>query len=177
MDRRRLLASIVATFVQFGAVLASGPLSDLRGCLWPCGEEGRAPHWVSSQPWTPHFENLGEGRPDFLGPRCPGRQQVGAPFRLDDAPLPEGFDPHAYPDTDVIACVRIDSGGSIEAARLEGGSGSPALDRRLLRTLYRQWRAVPVDSVAGPGLWQRVRLNSARRHSPPPDLPDPPPLR
>ncbi|HEX8624771.1 MAG TPA: hypothetical protein VF782_06800 [Allosphingosinicella sp.] len=115
------------------------------------------------------MENLGEGRPAFLGRRCPGRQQAGTPFRIDDSPFPEGYDPHSFPDSDVVACVRLDAAGAVLKAQLVGGTGSAALDRRLLRTLVRQWRFAPVvggEAVRG---WQRIRLNSARRGMPPPE--------
>src|SRR5688572_22524328 len=78
------------------------------GALDPPGPGGYLPGpsfiWI----WAPHFENLGEGRPRSLGPRCPGRQQAGSPFRIAESPLPEGYDPDAYPDSDVIACVWLD---------------------------------------------------------------------
>jgi hypothetical protein len=118
--------------------------------------------------WAPHVENLGEGRPAFRGRRCPGRQQAGAPFRIDDHPLPGAYNPHGYPDTDVIACVRLDSRGAVERVQLVNGTGRAALDRLLLRTLFRRWRFVPTDGEEEVSEWQRVRLNSGDRSTPPP---------
>jgi hypothetical protein len=114
------------------------------------------------------MENLGEGRAAFLGSRCPGPQQSGNPFWIDEAPLAAGYDPHAYPESDVVACVRLDAGGAVRKAQLVGGTGSAALDRRLLRTLFRQWRFAPADGSEPVRGWQRVRLNSARREAPVP---------
>jgi hypothetical protein len=96
------------------------------------------------------MENPGDGRPTFLGPSCPGPQQAGAPFRIDDSPLPSGYDPHAFPEADVIA----------------GGTGSAALDRRLLRTLYRHWRFAPAEGGPAVRGLQRIRLNSIAGRTP-----------
>ena len=75
----------------------------------------------------------------------------------------------------MIACVRLDADGSVVEAWLVSGTGRAALDRRLIRTLYRQWRFAPADGiVAAPG-WQRIRLNSAYYSAPPP-APGPLPL-
>jgi TonB family protein len=115
------------------------------------------------------MENLGEGRPAFLGRSCPGRQQDGNPFRIDESPLPEGYDPSAYPESDVVACVRLDSDGAVLKAQIVDGTGSPALDRRLLRTLYRHWRFAPADGSEVVRGWQRIRLNSAPREAPLPE--------
>jgi hypothetical protein len=124
--------------------------------------------------WAPHFENLGEGRAAFRGGRCPGRQETGVPFRIDDAPLPEGYDPHGFPKADVVACVRLDSRGAVQRVQLVNGTGSAPLDRRLLRTLFRHWRFVPADGGGNASAWQRIRLNSADRSTPPlPPAPEP----
>ena len=91
------------------------------------------------------------------------------PFRIVDAPLPAGYDPHAFPQSDVVACVRLDSDGTVMEAWLASGTGNAALDRRLIGILYRGWRFAPMAGVApGPG-WQRVRLNSAYDPNPLPE--------
>jgi hypothetical protein len=112
------------------------------------------------------MENLPEGSP---GRRCAGQQPTGEPFRIVHSLLPEGYDPHAFPEADVIACVWLDSRGVAHKAQLVGGTGNPALDRQLLRNLYRQWRFAPdYGSEASPG-WQRIRLNSGHSRAPPPE--------
>lgn len=163
--------SLLGTLLHVGIVLGMEP-ADLsqrrsapRGEFWVGYVLRPAPFSI----WAPYMENLGEGRPAFLGRRCPGRQQTGTPFRIDESPLPEGFNPHAFPRSDVVACVRLDPGGVVLEARLVGGTGSAALDRRLLRTLVRQWRFAPVDGTEAMLDWQRIRLNSGRRDMPPPE--------
>jgi hypothetical protein len=169
MDGIRTLGSglsLLGTLFHLGVVVGMDPSG------WSDGRSGHvighvdgggypAPNYIGI--WGPHFENLGEGRPPFPGSRCPGRQQTGTPFRIDESPLPAGYDPHAFPSSDVIACVWLDSRGAVAKVRLVNGTASAALDRSLLRTLYRHWRFVPAgDDAPAPG-WQRVRLNSADR--------------
>jgi TonB family protein len=173
--------SLLGTLFHLGVVVGMDPTRhDGRfGHREPHIDGGgyRAPHFIGL--WRPHFENLGEGRLGFRGSRCPGRQQAGTPFRIAELPLPKGYDPLAFPSSDIVACVWLDSGGSVQGARLVNGTGSPVLDRSLVRTLYRQWRFVPaVGEAAAPG-WQRVRLNSTAeaRFDPPRPSPHPSFLR
>lgn len=125
----------------------------------PCS--GASPDLRVFEPWAPHIENLGEGRPAFRGRRCPGPQEAGTTFRIVDAPLPTGYDPHAFPDSDVVACVRLDPYGVVMDARLLEGTGRAGVDRRLIRSLYRQWRFESVYGITPAPGWQRVRLSSA----------------
>ena len=125
--------------------------------------------------WRPHFENLGRGGPRFRGSRCPGRQQAQTRFRIEESPLPAGYDPHAFPSSDVVACVWLDSRGAVGGVRLVNGTASVALDRSLLRALYRNWRFVPAgDDAPSPG-WQRVRLNTTAELRTDPPRPSPHP--
>jgi TonB family protein len=109
--------------------------------------------------WTPVIENPGSGEwlPEMA--RCPGRQVAGTSFRLDHAPLPPAFRPFDHKDI-VLACVRVDSAGSVRSARLISGTGKAGLDRQLLRTITRQWRFAPMSEVASRPGWQRVRLST-----------------
>ena len=160
--------SLLGTAFQLGVVAGMAP-PDWRPRYgpqeaWvPCGD-GDLPFLA----WAPHVENLGEGRPVFRGGRCPGRQEEGVPFRIEEYSLPESYDPHGYPDSDVVACVRLDSRGEIERVRLVNGTGRAVLDRSLLRTLFRSWRFVRADGGGEASSWQRVRLNSGDRSTPPP---------
>lgn len=165
MDGIRTLGSglsLLGTLFHLGVVVGMDPssLCDHRsGYVGDHVDGGGYPIPHSIGVWGPHFENLGGGRPRFRGSRCPGRQQSGEPFRITESPLPDGYDPHAYPSSDVVACVWLNSRGAVEGARLVDGTASAALDRSLVRTLYRRWRFVPAaDDAPAPG-WQRVRLN------------------
>lgn len=163
MDSARLISlglSVFGALFQLGVILGMSPL-DWRACriAWCANDE--APDLRVFTPWAPHIENLGDGRPVFPWQRCPARQRAGAPFRIVDAPLPAGYDPHAFPDADVVACVRLDSSGAVREAWLVSGTGKGALDRRLVRILYRQWRFAPANDIAAAPGWLRVRLNRA----------------
>jgi hypothetical protein len=162
--------SLVGTLSQVGAILGMAPPD--WGCRSvPKKEKSWTGHWGDPPPlriWAPHMENLGEGEPAFLGRRCPGVQQTGNPFRIDESPLPGSYDPNAYPNSDVVACVRLATDGVVLKVQLVGGTGSPALDRRLLRTLYREWRFAPANGGEVVRGWQRIRLNSAARDAPVP---------
>jgi hypothetical protein len=171
MDGIRALGSglsLLGTLFHLGVVVGMDPFgwSDRRSRSRPV--EFRyiyLPPPNSIGIWTPRIENLGEGRPAFLGSRCPGRQQTGTPFRILNFPLPDGYDPHDFPGRDVVACVWLSSRGAVQGVRLVDGTASADLDRRLLRTLFRHWRFAPMgDDPPAPG-WQRVRLNSADRES------------
>ncbi len=165
------LLSLAGTVFQLGVVLGMSP-PDLFDDRSVHREQPWAGHGFGPMPlrvWAPHMENLGDGSPAFLGRRCPGRQQMGNPFRIDRSPLPEAYDPHAFPNSDVIACVRLDSAGFVLKAQLVGGTGSAALDRHLLRAVFRQWSFAPADGSEKVRGWQRIRLNSARRDSPLPE--------
>lgn len=167
--------SLLGTVFQLGVVAGMAPpdwrLHGVYRAEWVGHGFGLYPLFV----WAPHIENLGEGRPAFLGGRCPGRQLTGVPFQIAEYPLPVDYDPHGYPNADVVACFRLDSRGAIERVQLVNGTGRAALDRRLLRELFREWRFVPADQGGGASAWQRVRLNSADRSTPPP-LHEPDPL-
>lgn len=115
--------------------------------------------WVPLPGWTPIIDNPGSG--DWLTemPRCPGLQVAGTTFRLDHAPLPPMFGPFDYEEA-VLACVRVDSGGTVGSVRLISGTGKAGLDRQLLRTIARQWRFAPRSGVAGRPGWQRIRLST-----------------
>lgn len=162
--------SLAGTLFHLGVVLGmEPPARPDRGSIF------KNPAWLGHaygvrEPyiWAPHMENLGEGRPAFLGGRCPGRQASGAPFRIEEYPLPLDYDPFAFPGTDVVACVRLDTDGVVRKARLVGGTGSAAMDRRLLRALFREWRFAPVDSGGAAQGWQRIRLNAVHRPARPP---------
>lgn len=163
MDSARLFSSglsFLGALFQLGVIWGMDP-PDWRSCriAW-CANPAQAFDLRVFTPWTPHFESAGEGRPAIPWRRCPGRPRTSAAFRIVEAPLPAGYDPHGFPDSEVVACVWLDSGGGIVEAWLVSGTGRASLDRRLLSTLYRQWRFAPADDIAAAPGWQRVRLNS-----------------
>lgn len=170
--------SLLGALFHLGVVVGMDPSSryDHRfGYIGGHVDGGGYPASHSVGIWRPHLENLGEGPPPFPGSRCPGRQQAGTPFRIAESPLPAGYDPHAFPSSDVVACVWLDLRGGVEGVRLVNGTASAALDRSLLRTLYRQWRFVPAGDDARTAGWQRIRLNSTADMRADPPRPSPRP--
>jgi TonB family protein len=159
MTFRRPIAwglSLLGTLSQL-AVLAAAEPNWFR--LLPCIDCHWAPPTVVVGGWSPFIENLGEGDRPAERSRCPGPQRPGTPFQLDRAPLPAEFRPFDYSDT-VLACVRLDSAGSIRSVRLISGTGKARLDRALVRAIVRKWRFEPREGIeARPG-WQRIRLSS-----------------
>lgn len=148
-------ASLLGTVFQLAVIVATVPaFARPVPCLHCHGFE---PFLVPG--WTPFIENLGAGERSSEVARCPGPQIAGTTFRLDHAPLPEAFRPFDYPET-VLACVKVDSAGSVGSVRLLAGTGKADLDRRLLRTIDRQWRFAPRSEVATRPGWQRVRLSN-----------------
>lgn len=175
---RRLLGSgvsLLATTLQLGVVAETWPSLPKceLGLCWSGGE----PAWVEPfTGWEPYIDNSGAGFVPSSEPRCPGPQMAGTRYRLDHAPLPAGFNAHAFPDSEIIACVKLDSAGSVEAVRIVAGTGRSTVDRRLLRSILGQWRFRPVETDAEGPAWQRVRLNSGYGDQAAPDVPPPAPL-
>ena len=166
-----LAASLAGTLGQLGVIAATAP--PVRECLWSAclygGDPGPVELFVG---WEPYIDNAGVGLRRSSERRCPGRAS-GSGFRIDYAPLPAGFDVHAFPQGDILACVALGADGSVEAVRIVAGTGRARLDERLLRLIHRQWRFRPVDGAERGPRWQRVRLNSG--HGIGPMLPVPPP--
>lgn len=147
--------SLLGTLVQLAVIAKTGPLFvPVPFCI-----DCHAPPALLIGGWMPFIENLGDGDRPSETSRCPGRQWAGTSFRLDHAPLPPAFRPFDYSD-DVLACVRVDARGSVRSVKLIAGTGKDGLDRKLVQTVYRQWRFAPnVDIPIRPG-WQRIRLSA-----------------
>jgi hypothetical protein len=170
--------SLAGTLFHLAVVVGMDPSSryDHRsGYIGGHVDGGGYPDPHSIGIWRPQFENPGKGQPRFRGSRCPGRQQAGTPFRIKESALPAGYDPHAFPSSDVVACVWLDSRGAVKGVRLVDGTASAALDRSLVRSLYRYWRFVPAGEDAPSPGWQRVRLNAAAELRAHPSRPSPHP--
>lgn len=165
-------ASLVATASQIAMVAATWPVSS-ECAQGLCGII-REPLFELFIGWEPFIDNVAVGAEESSERRCPGRQADGSQFRLDHSPLPPGFNAHAYPDTDILACVKLAADGSVEAVRIVAGTGRRRLDSRLLRTIHRQWRFRPVEGVEDGQPWQRVRLNSSYGSGPMMEIPPPP---
>jgi hypothetical protein len=166
-------ASLSATALQLAVIVATWPVLPECGrslCL-PGGEPGLVELLIG---WEPFIDNEGVGTQASNEPRCLGPQTAGSRFRLDHAPLPPGFDPHAYPNSDMLACVKLGADGSVEAVRIVAGTGRTRLDARLLGAIYRKWRFRPVDGAGDGKAWQRVRLNTGYRDAPQLALPPAP---
>ena len=164
---RRLLglsASLIGTLGQLAVIAATAPA--VRECIWSVclyGHPGPVELFIG---WEPYIDNPGIGLQPSGERRCPGEQAAGSRFRLDHAPLPAGFDAHAYPEGDIFACVRLSGDGEVEAVRIVAGTGRAGLDSRLMRIIHRQWRFRPADAAASRHSWQRVRLNSGSGQGP-----------
>lgn len=147
-------AALLATLFQVAVIAETIPdFPRLLPCLH-CGDFYR----VYLPGWTPRIENIGADGEHSGVTRCPGPQTDGTTFRLDTAPLPRAFQPLRYGDP-VLACVKVDKAGSVEAVKLMSGTGKASLDRQLLRTIGRQWRFAPMSLVSARPGWQRVRLS------------------
>jgi TonB family protein len=167
---RRLVgssASAAGTLVQLAVIAATLP--QWRECPANalCLHEA-GPIEVVDLDWRPFVDAVvgsdGGGWPPD-GPFCPGQVSAHA-AAVDAAPLPAGYDPHAYPDRGLFACVRIDESGAVTGVRLLAGTGRAALDQALVAAIAREWRfSSERGKAAG---WHRVRLNSGGRFIPPP---------
>jgi len=123
--------------------------------------------------WTPWIDAQTAGDPsDDEEPRCPAAAAWLGTVRLDEAPLPAGFDPNGRKVDRLVACVRLDGHAQVMAAYLLPGSGTTAMDAALLRQIRRDWRFSGPDGNSGG--WQRVRLSTgatARPLKPIPQFP------
>lgn len=159
-------ASAAGTLLQLAVVAATLP--QWRECSLNalCMHEPR-PIEVVALGWRPFVDPVvgsdGGGWPPD-GPFCPGQDSTHA-AAVDVAPLPPGYDPHAYPRRGLFACVRIDSSGAVTGVRLLTGTGRAGLDAALVAAIAREWRFAPGRSEAAG--WHRVRLNSGGRFFPP----------
>lgn len=160
--------AFAANFLLLLALETAGPLGDFPVSAQP---EGRVAALVTLNTlWRPFIENPGDdpSRRDRQ-PRCPSPAGVAGGVRLEEAPLPSGYDGHAFPEQVVVACVKLDSGGRVTGVRL---IHAPAAWRSELAAIIRsEWTfALEPYAPAEPG-WQRVRLNSGAVDEPVYELP------
>lgn len=158
MTATRLIAwlgSAIGNASLFGAILAG----------WPS-----LPHWNPAYS-HPGFKIVQLGFRPFIDPilpadplrkagvNCPQPLMRAGPVALDYAPLPMGFDPYAYPERPLFACVRIDGTGAISSVTLIGVDDARTA-HALTRTIRNDWRFAPSIMSQGDAGWVRVRLNT-----------------
>lgn len=153
------LASLLGTLLQLNVIAATMPRWQECGAAGLCVIEHSPPDIIHLA-WRPFIDPAGDGaRGLFDGPYCPDAAPAGA-ATIVAAPLPAGYDPHAYPDRSMFACVRLDGRGGVAAVRLLSGTGQAGVDRALVGWIARAWRfSAEGRATAG---WHRVRLNSGR---------------
>jgi hypothetical protein len=159
MDDVRLFGSAgssVANLLLFGTLVALWPRPS--HCLYGSCMPASPAITAAVDLWRPFIDNPVPGPVTRKEPECPG-PRGGEDAVLVDAPLPVGFDLHAYADRPLYACVLVGERGRAVDAHILRGTRQGGLDRRIVRTIRRDWRFRP-DPV-GSGWWQRVRLNPA----------------
>src|SRR5688572_344939 len=161
MFLERFLASsgfAIGNLILFAGVASTWP--QLTRCSWsdcPYGDPGRLVFEMS--PFRPFIDN--PGRSDLVpstDPKCPRPEVRGSPFDLEQAPLPRGFDPLAYPAEKLFACVLVGSGGAPTGVRLIGVRDGEVA-RSLAATIETRWHFSRNVESGDPG-WLRVRLNA-----------------
>lgn len=111
--------------------------------------------------WRPFIDNVGDGaaQPE-REPRCPAPRGRDDRHGLAAAPLPDGYDPHAWGERSILACVLVARDGEVREVRMLRGTGRAALDRSVVGTIRRSWRFGPDAEDSRPFSWQRVKLSS-----------------
>ncbi len=111
--------------------------------------------------WRPFIDNKGaDGDRAGREPLCPAPRGWHGRRDLAAAPLPDGYDPHAYGERSLYACVRVARDGEVREVRMLRGTGQAARDRSLVGTIRRSWRFGPDSEDMRPFSWQRVKLSS-----------------
>ena len=152
------VASAVANALLYGSLLAWWPV--IQPCAYGLCVVGEPGPPMAVDTWRPFIDNPGpSGARSRREPECPEPIGAGDPYDLDAAPLPEGYDPHAYRERQVYACILVGHDGTVLAVRMLSGTGRQARDSSLVRTIRRSWRFRRLYLDAEPS-WQRVRLNS-----------------
>lgn len=145
-------ASAFANLLLFGSV----------AILWPRAEavaQSADPgSIVTIDLWRPYIDNPGIALGTDPDPDCPEPRASGDLYNLIAAPVPDAWDPEAKGN--LYACVFVEGRGKVLDARILRGSGRPALDRELVRTIRRGWRFDAGARETGAPSWQRVRINS-----------------
>jgi hypothetical protein len=147
--------SLAGTLCQLGVIAATIPR--FPTCLCRGGDPGPV---TSISIWQPFIDNprAGDGR-SAAEPRCPARGGTGAFYSVAAAPMPPFYDPYAYSEKALYACVLLTGGGKMLDARLLRGTGEAALDRDLISTIRGAWRFRSYAREGRAPSWQRVRLN------------------
>lgn len=161
-DASRIVASVTAaggTLLQLAVIAATIP-------QWPECFNGLCMGdypilRVSVDVWRPFIDNSGsDGAAVEREPRCPSPRGWEGGYGLAAAPLPDGYDPHAYGERTLFACVLVTRYGEVREVRMLRGTGWTYRDRSLLETIRGAWRFRVDAADPRPLSWQRVRLNS-----------------
>jgi len=154
----RLFGSGIAaagTLSQLAVIAATLP--QWSECLCAISDPGLT---VVVNVWRPFIDNNGEGRVRAgAEPRCPAPRGRDGRHGLAAAPLPDGFDPHAYGTRTLYACVLVAGDGDVRAVRMLRGTGQTARDLSLVETIRAGWQFGPDDEDWRPSSWQRVKLS------------------
>jgi hypothetical protein len=160
MTATRLIAwlgSAIGNASLFGAIIAGWPGLPPWNYGFP-EPHGGAVLELGFHPFVdPVFAN---GPASRRGPDCPDPSMREQTVALDYAPLPLAFDPSAYSDRLMFACVRVDGAGAISGVALIGVE-DPGTARALTRTIRNEWRFSPAYPAQSEGGWVRVRLNAS----------------
>lgn len=158
----RLLGSGIAaagTLFQLAIIAATVP--QWPECSYGLCVGGHPSFLPSVNSWHPFIDNDADGSaPAGRRPRCPAPRGRDGRHDLAAAPLPDDYDPYAYEERAVYACVLVARDGGVLAVRMLRGTGEAARDFSLVRTIRRSWRFGPEHEDPSLLSWQRVRLNS-----------------
>lgn len=164
MDATRLIAwlgSALGNGTLFGAIMAGWPGLPSWEPVF-AQPKGKAVIQLGFRPFVdPILANYSNPR---AGPDCPDPALREDVVRLDHAPLPLAFDPFAYWDRQLFACVRVDGAGAISSVALIGVE-DPGTARALAHTIRNDWRFSPVYDSRGEAGWVRVRLSATSASS------------
>ena len=159
MDATRLIAwlgSALGNATLFGAIVAGWQGLPPWEPIF-AEPRGKAVIQLGFRPFVdPIFANQANSRP---GPDCPDPSLREDKIILEYAPLPLAFDPFAYWDRLMFACVRVDGAGAVSSVALIGVQ-DPGTARALARTIRNDWRFLPGIDSDGEAGWVRVRLNA-----------------
>jgi hypothetical protein len=147
------------TLLQLAVIAATVP-------QWPeCANSsclgGHGHRTVITDVWRPFIDNVYDGEAAAeQRPRCPAPIGRDGRHGIAAAPLPDGYDPHAYNEKAIYACVLVTRYGQVREVRMLRGTGRMSRDRSLVETIGATWRFVADSADPRPLSWQRVRLSS-----------------
>ncbi len=149
--------SFVSNMSMFTAILTGGPNPNFFRADFSSGGQ---PVVVQLSKFSPYIVDAHDyGWPSRVGPECAGPSAGGSQFGLSQAPLPVSFNPWAWPQARLYACIRLSGSGEVLGVALHGISG-PLLRESFTDTIRQQWRFSPNYFDEYRSTWVRVRLNA-----------------